>query len=239
MLGKGRSFQTIARSARHDPVINAVECDEPATIAGRMEFIKQSVMVATGVVLTTGSPVHARGRATLDQAYDRYTPRIIAGGQFFKKDLRDLVAKNDFQGIKRALAEPPKKSKEDRSKPDGGTQERASQAGGFSDARVLVAADLFAATFSDNSVSAKSKKMKEEVETLRNVVQKMQSIAKQALGEESGGGGLFGIGAKKPSKEELSKELKALYIEGGNAYNRYVFAANDGLPVQLSKLPYL
>lgn len=204
-------------------------------------FLQSAIAVASYITAATSipSPVHARGRATLDQAYDRYTPRIIAGGEFYKKNLRDLVAKNDFEGIKRALAEPPKKSKEDRAKPDGGTTERAAQAGGFSDARVLVAADLFAATFSDNSVSAKTKKMKDEVANLRSIVEKMQSISRQALGEESGGGGLFGFGAKKASKDELSKKLKELYIEGGNAYNRYIFAANEGLPVQLKKLPFL
>lgn len=238
----GCSFQARStRSGRHRKPF-AVDLSEPqqlSTLTTREDFFRKTVVLANLFVLTTASPSYARGRATLDQAYERYTPRIIAGGEFYKKDLRDLVAKNDFEGIKRALAEPPNKSKEDRSKPDGGTIERAAQAGGFSDARVLVAADLFAATFSDNSVSAKTKKMKEEVDSLRSVVQQMQSICKQALGEESGGGGLFGFGAKKASKDELSKKLKALYVEGGNAYNKFIFAANDGLPVQLKKLPFL
>lgn len=239
LLETGQSFQPIgSRWARAD-LNHLDECEKPTGLSTRDEFLKKSAVIATSVVFAPVAPAYARGRATLDQAYDRYTPRIIAGGQFFKKNLQALVAKNDFQGIKNALAEPPKKSKEDRSKPDGGTQERAAQAGGFSEARVLVAADLFAATFSDNSVSAKTKKMKEEVGNLRSVIEKMQSISKQALGEESGGGGLFGFGAKKASKEELSKQLKALYVEGGNAYNRYIFAANEGLPVQLAKLPYL
>ena len=229
----------------HSPLQLAQDDESAATttsLTTREMFVRQSAIAVASyvtVATTTPSQVSARGRATLDQAYDRYTPRIIAGGEFYKKNLRDLVAKNDFEGIKRALAEPPKKSKEDRAKPDGGATERAAQAGGFSDARVLVAADLFAATFSDNSVSAKTKKMKEEVASLRSILEKMQSISKQALGEESAGGGLFGFGAKKASKEELSRKMKELYIEGGNAYNRYIFAANDGLPVQLKKLPFL
>lgn len=235
------AFQQIQRAADRCPNTSKDpnDCDRPAQLLTRDHFFQHSAAFASALVLTPLSPANARGRATLDQAYDRYTPRIIAGGEFYKKDLRELVAKNDFQGIKQALAEPPKKSKEDRAKPDGGTSERAAQAGGFSDARVLVAADLFAATFSDNSVSPKTKTMKTEVEKLRSIVLEMQSISKQALGEESGGGGLFGFGAKKESKDELSKRLKGLYVEGGNAYNRYIFAANDGLPVQLKKLPFL
>lgn len=195
---------------------------------------------SSSALLVPPSPALARGRATLDQAYDRYTPRIITGGEFYKKDLREIVARADFRALQQALQEPPKKSKSDRAKQDGGTSERAAQAGGFSDVRVLVAADLFAATFSDSSITEKTKKMKKEVEGMRVVIQKMDSIARQGLGEETGGGGLFGFGgAKKASKEELSKQLKTLYIEGGNAYNQYVFAANEGLPVQLKKLPFL
>ena len=122
---------------------------------------------------------------------------------------------------------------------DGGVAERAAQAGAFSDSRVIVAMDLFASQFSDNSISPKTKAMKKEVDELRAVVQGMESLAKQALGEETGGGGFLGLGAKKLSKSEISNKMKELYIAGGTAWNRYIFAANDGLPVTLNKLPYL
>lgn len=81
--------------------------------------------------------------------------------------------------------------------------------------------------------------MRNEVDELRSIVQNMDSLAKQALGEETAGGGFFGIGKKQPSKSEISQKLKELYIAGGTSWNRYVFAANDGLPVKLNKLPYL
>ena len=205
----------------------------------RAKFMQQTALVVTGVaVIAPVEPAFARGRATLDQAYDRYTPRILAGGEFYKKDLRVLIQNSDWNGIKTALAEPPKKAKEDRSKQDGGASERAAKAGGFSDSRVLVACDLYAATFSESSVSAKTKAMKTEVEKLRAIVQDMEITARQALGEDTGGG-FFGIGAKKPSKDELSRKMKELYIQGGTVWNQFIFAANDGLPVQLQKLPFL
>jgi hypothetical protein len=102
--------------------------------------------------------------------------------------------------------------------------------------------DLFASDFSDNSISPKTKAMKAEVEKLREVVQELNRAARIALGEEKGGGGgdgLFGIGGKTPSQAELAKEVKDLYLKGGNAFNQYIFVANDGLPVQFGKLPYL
>ena len=207
--------------------------------ATRKDFITTSASTIVGSILVSSQPAYARGRATLEQSYDRYVPRILDGGKFYKTELYGAVAKGDWKGILAATAEPPKKSKEDRTLQDGGVAKRAAQAGGFSNARVLAAMDLYAGTFSDSSITQKTKSMKAEVENLRQVVDGMNKAAKIALGEESAGGGLFGIGGKKPSTSELAKEVQALYVKGGNAYNAYIFAANEGLPVQLNKLPYL
>jgi hypothetical protein len=183
----------------------------------------------------------ARGRATLELAYERYSPRISAGGKFYANDLRELISKNDWKGIKAATSDPPpNRDRSDLTKVDGGVSERAAKVGGFSDARVLVACDLYAGSFSDNSISLKTKSMKEKVEKLRAIVTDMNLISRQALGEEQNGGLLFGIGAKvTPSPAELQKKIRQLYVEGGNIWNEYIFAANDGLPVQLAKLSYI
>jgi len=205
----------------------------------RADFLSKAALTTVFSVLASVQPVGARGRATLEASYERYIPRISAGGTFFATDLRKAIEKNDWNSIKLATQEPPKKSKSDRSKLDGGTAERAAQAGGFSDARVLAAADLFAASFSDNSISAKTKKMTEQVAILRSVVQDMNLAARQGLGEDTSSGGFFGIADKKLSQAELAKRVRELYVEGGTAWNQYTFAANDELPLSLPKLAYL
>ena len=102
------------------------------------------------------------------------------------------------------------------------------------------AADLYASAFSSqNSISPKTKKMKASVDKLREIVGQMQSVSKQALGEETGGGGFFGFGAKKPSETELKQKMKELYVQGGNAWNEYVFAANDSLALQFDRFEYI
>jgi hypothetical protein len=140
----------------------------------------------------------------LDHAYDRYVPRIIDGGEFFKKDMALMIAKADWAGIKFALAESQrgtKRTKEDRYKADGGFVERAARAGKFSNSRVLVACELFATNFSDNSISPKTKARKKEVDELRTVVNEMDLVARQALGEDTGAG-----------LKELSRNMKQLYV---------------------------
>lgn len=197
----------------------------------------------TGVLVSTlllpFESADARGRATLEYSCDRYYPRIEAGGEFYANDLKRAIERNDWAAIKAATEEPPPKTKADKSKIDGGISERAAQAGGFSKARVIAAADLWAASFSDSSISTKTKRMKEQTAILTQVVDEMNTTAKIALGEMKPNGGIFGIGAKTPSQNELAKQMRELYIKGGNAWNQYVFLSNDDLPIQLKRLPYL
>lgn len=75
-----------------------------------------------------------------------------------------------------------------------------------------------AGAFPDNSISPKTKKMQAAVEKMRVVVKEMQSTTHQALGEESTGG-MFGLGAKKPTEAEMSKKMRELYVAGGTAWN--------------------
>ena len=81
--------------------------------------------------------------------------------------------------------------------------------------------------------------MQAEVSTIREVVEGIRSAALVALGEEKQGGGFLGFGGKKPNPAELAKQVRELYVKGGNSWNQYIFLANDGLPVQLNKIPYL
>jgi hypothetical protein len=220
-------------------------------VSSRADFMKNAaVMTTTGAAtiilaaVAAPEPAFARGRATIEYTYDRYTPRILAGGQFYAKDLRTLIGNNDWAGIQAALQEPPstKRTADDKKKADGGIAERAAQAGRFSDARVLAACGLFAAGFSDNSFSAKTKKMKGEVEVLGTIVEEMRSTARQALmmvGDESGGGGKILSSSSNNKKGELENKMRELYVEGGSTWNKYIFAANEELPLQFKKLPYL
>lgn len=230
---------TSAFVARHQsPHFTLMELQAEKSTS-RKDFLKHSVsVVGSAAWIFSSSPALARGRATLEQSYERYAPRIRAGGEFYRSDLKKLVASSDFEGLKNALAEPPKRKKEDLSKPDSGVADRARQAGQFSDARVLVAADLFASSFSESSISPKTKKMQAAVAKVRNVVSEMQSTCSLALGEESSGG-LFGFGNKKVDKAALASKIRILYVEGGNAWNEYVLAANDELALQFDKFQFI
>jgi hypothetical protein len=272
---------TSSSSQDHDQVVqNESSAAASAGAVSRSVFwttAAAGTLAAMPVLLAAPRPAMARGRATLEQAYERYGPRIKTGGSFYQTELKGLIAQSDWKGIANALQEPPSRIKSDLQKVDAGVAERGSfcfhfhhgrwlmyltalgsqklnlpffllpsiitarQAGAFSDARVLVAAELLAGAFSDNSISEKTKKMQVAIAKVRTVVKELQAISTQALtgGETSGGGGLFGMGAKKTDPAALAKQAKTLYVEGGNAWNEYVAAANDSLALKFDRFSYI
>jgi hypothetical protein len=83
-----------------------------------------TVAVSTAGFLVQPQPALATGRATLDQSYQRYAPRIRAGGDFYGGELKQLVLKSDWTGIKNALQQIPDRTKQDLQKVDSGVAER-------------------------------------------------------------------------------------------------------------------
>jgi hypothetical protein len=104
---------------------------------------------------------------------------------------------------------------------------------------VLVAAELLAGAFSDNSISDKTRKMNTAIGKVRTVIKELQLISAQAMTGEEKSGGLFGLGAKKADPAALAKQAKMLYVEGGNAWNEYVAAANDSLALKFDRFSYI
>jgi hypothetical protein len=83
-----------------------------ASVTSRDDFLKSAAVITIGT-LGFQTPALATGRATLEVTYDRYSPRIRAGGQFYGNEFKQIVAKADWAGIKEALGDVPPRKKED------------------------------------------------------------------------------------------------------------------------------
>jgi len=64
-----------------------------------MDTVKSGAVIAS-ILVSQPSSVTARGRATLEQSYDRYAPRIITGGSFYKNEFKKAIDKNDWAFLK-------------------------------------------------------------------------------------------------------------------------------------------
>lgn len=62
----------------------------PGESVHRREVLATSGASAAAALVVSAPSVQARGFATLEQAYERYTPRIKKGGEFYAKDFRQL-----------------------------------------------------------------------------------------------------------------------------------------------------
>lgn len=86
MPGKQESSIFVQR-AKHSAVIS------------RSDFMTVAVPII-GATVFMPNKADARGRATLEFSYDRYTPRILDGGIFYANDLKKAIANNDWKAIK-------------------------------------------------------------------------------------------------------------------------------------------
>ena len=78
----------------------------------RKDFFKAASLVTIGL-LGVVEPAFATGRATLEQTYERYAPRIRAGGEFYQGEFKQMIAKGDFKAIKEATEGVPPRKKGD------------------------------------------------------------------------------------------------------------------------------
>jgi hypothetical protein len=87
-------------SFRNNKPADAVD----STRITRHEFMDTLTRGVTDTVIASillqPSISSARGRATLEQSYDRYAPRISAGGTFYKNELKKAIEKNDWAFLK-------------------------------------------------------------------------------------------------------------------------------------------
>jgi len=69
-----------------------LEAESSQTTRG--DFLSTAA-IATTVLVNPIQPAYARGRATLEPAYEKYAPRIIEGGKFCKymKGVHEMCAK--------------------------------------------------------------------------------------------------------------------------------------------------
>lgn len=79
-------------------VVDALSSQQTQTT--RADFLKLATTFTISSSFMKAEAASARGRATLDYTYDRYTPRINAGTQFYSSDFRKLIERADFAGIK-------------------------------------------------------------------------------------------------------------------------------------------
>lgn len=78
---------------------------EHSTASSRSDFLTVAISTV-GASIFLPNKADARGRATLEFSYDRYTPRIIDGGVFYANDLKKAIANNDWKAIKVCTAYP-------------------------------------------------------------------------------------------------------------------------------------
>ena len=99
LLSTVSAFQAASSVAKRSSLMAALNNNndpQHAIETSRQDFLKASSLAAATWLVLPAAPAFARGRATLEKSYERYAPRIRAGGEFYAKDLRQCKS---FMGL--------------------------------------------------------------------------------------------------------------------------------------------
>lgn len=189
---------------------------ESTDLTSRRDALFFVSTVAAGLTVLPGE-AQARGRATQIKSWSRYGARVEGMRGWIAGSLKGMIKTADYAGIKEAT------------EPKKGVMNT-----------FLTAMDLWAATYSDASISPKTNAMMADNEALRTVQKDLYALSQKALGEEvKKSGGFLGIGAKekaKPTAAELNAEYVALFEKAKAAYNDYCELNNVGRPFEIDEL---
>ncbi|KAJ8613353.1 hypothetical protein CTAYLR_002253 [Chrysophaeum taylorii] len=157
--------------------------------------------------------------------FQRYSPRIVAYGEYIKSDLPKIVEASDWTALKGSVIAELNKKK--------------GKIGPLYNGEAAMS--LWAATYSETALTEKQKNMDARVAVLAEARGKLESIALKGTGEGlKKTGGFFGIGASTeppPPPAVLKKEAMAAVAAAKQAYNEYVDINNAGIPFEIRPLP--
>ena len=202
---------------------------EPAAVERRGALAQIAGAVAAGAVAAGAAPREAlaRGRNTQAAMFQRYVKRIDSFADFLSNDIEKSINSADWAAVKSAaIAETEKKNGEI------GPLFRGESALG-----------LWAATFSEQSPSEKTKQMQKRVDVL--TATRTELFATASKGDGTGlknVGGFFGIGGAKeerPSDAVLKKSALASVAKAKAAFNEYVEISNAGRPLEIDPIKSL
>lgn len=95
LLGFSNAFAPLYCATKNPSNVRVSAAKSP--IPSRRQFVAGGIV---GSIVGQVNPAQSRGRATLEQSYERYSPRLVEGGRFYSKDLRKAIEKSDWAAIK-------------------------------------------------------------------------------------------------------------------------------------------
>lgn len=163
-------------------------------------------------------------RAAQKRTYFRFIPKLIEGKEFYNKDLKAAIDKEDWKVVEKFFEEYV-------SKYNGSVKDQAETTDTYVNSRFFRPMQLFSGTFAERGTSPKQRALAEQLELFKTAMNDLEGCIKDRPGN-----GFFAAKIKAPTGAERKKQAVDAFKRGKSAYNEYVKVANDGLMLELNKL---
>jgi len=192
-----------------------------------LNLVPLSITVPSNdVSMTSISPMIANAdfRAAQKRTYFRFIPKLLEGKEFYVKDLKSAIDKEDWKVVEKYFEEYVSKYNP-------------------SDTSVVMSTDtyvnvhffrpmqLFSGTFAERGSSPKQRALSDQLDVFKSAMDELEGCIKDRPGQ-----GFFAAKIKAPTGAAKKKQALEAFKKGKEAYNEYIKIANDGLMLELTKL---
>lgn len=167
--------------------------------------------------------VFAEFRAAQKRTYFRFTPKLTAGMNFYKGDLKKAIDKEDWPTVKTLFEEFVYKVNKD----DLGSNQMDTPI----NQQFYRPMTVLAGSFAERAASPKQRALTEIEADFEKAMVGLEGCTKDMKGE-----GFFAATTKMPTGAARVKQAKQSWEAGKLAINNYIDTFNDGLMLELNKL---
>jgi len=198
------------------------------------KFSKVSLGIVAGFALAAPdfsqyygavAPAAAEFRAQQKRTFFRFSPKFIVGRDFYKTELKKAIDSEDWEAIKKFTEVYPSKiNRNDASQIDAYDS--------YVNSNFYRPMKVLAGSFADRGSSKKQRALMEQEVAFETAVSDLEGCIKDRKGE-----GLFASTIKMPVGEARTKQAKEAYAKGSAALDEYVRILDEGLMLELNKIP--
>ena len=203
----------------------------PANVAKKiMKAIPQALLVGTlatsSIELAAPQPAVADFRAAQKRTYFRQSPKLIEGGAFLTKDLKNAVETEDYKVIGGMFDDYA-------SKVIASRDNEVVQTDTFVNAKFYRPMTVLAGSFAERGTSEKQRQLMDQEQAFEQAFRLLEGTTKDL----KDGDFFFSPTIKMPTGAARKKQAQEGLKSATEAYNKFVTITNKGLMMELNKLP--
>ena len=169
-------------------------------------------------------PACADYRAAQKRTWFRQSPKLVEGGDFLSKTLKEAIDKDDWKTVEKFFEEYP-------SKMNGSQKDQVDQYDTYVNDKLYRPMQLLAGSFAERGSSDKQRTLMVHREEFVAAMAQLEGCVKDTKEP-----GFFGKTFKAPTGSARKQQASTAWAAGKIAFNEYVKDLNSGLMLELNPL---